>query len=44
VNVEQQLNVAQIFNLPGGTGHWPVAAGYQPAATFGGKSPPKTGW
>jgi len=27
-----------------GTGHWPVAAGCQPAAIFGGKLPPKTGW
>ena len=27
----------------GGTGHWPVAAGDQPAAGFGGRLPPKTG-
>jgi len=26
--------------LPGGTGHWPVAAGCQPAACLGGKLPP----
>jgi glycosyltransferase involved in cell wall biosynthesis len=28
---------------PGGTGHWPVLEGYQPAGAFGGKLPPKTG-
>jgi hypothetical protein len=27
----------------GGTGHWPVLVGYQPAGAFGGKLPPKTG-
>ena len=27
-----------------GTGHGPVAMGYQPAASFGGKLPPKTRW
>ena len=30
--------------LWGGTGHWPVPAGYQPASYFGGKLPPQTDW
>ncbi len=29
--------------IVGGTGHWPVPAGYQPAGLLGGKLPPKTG-
>jgi len=31
-------------SILGGTGHWPVPAGYQPAGLLGGKLPPKTGW
>ena len=34
-----------LFENPvlGGTGHWPVPAGYQPDGGLGGKLPPSTG-
>jgi hypothetical protein len=44
--VEAEAEFESLFedSVLGGTGRWPVAAGYQPAAHFGGKLPPKTGW